>query len=323
MIRLLFLTAVVILFTSATDKNFEKTSNGVLVKLKSTTGKTAKIIRLEVINDQIIRVVAAPTMSISDQKSLCAIERSGSNPVFSVAEVKDKVVISTSKIKATVSLRTGQIIFTDTENKVILKEPSDGGNSFTPVTVEGSKGYTIQQIFESPDDEAFYGLGQHQSDEFNYKGLNEVLYQYNTKVAVPFIVSSRNYGILWDNYSLTRFGDPRDYSDLNIFRLYDNKGNEGGLTATYYDESDTNKIYVQRKESTIDYEDLTTIKKLPEGVPLGKSKVTWKGSIEPGETGLFHFKLYYAGYIKLFINNELIVPETVENSMESKHLQVR
>ena len=309
MIRLLFLTSVMILFASATDKNFEKTSNGVLVKLKGTTGKTAKVIRLEVINDQIIRVVAAPKMSISDQKSLCAIERSGSSPVFSVTEGKDKVVISTSKIKATVSLVTGQIIFTDTENKVILKEPSDGGNSFTPLTVEGSKGYTIQQIFESPADEAFYGLGQHQSDEFNYKGLNEVLYQYNTKVAVPFIVSSRNYGILWDNYSLTRFGDPRDYSDLNIFRLYDNKGNEGGLTATYYDESDTSKIFVQRKESTIDYEDLTTIKKLPEGVPLGKSKVTWKGSIEPGETGLFHFKLYYAGYIKLFINNELVVPE--------------
>ena len=309
MIRLLFLTAVVILFSSTTDKNFEKTGTGVLVKLKSTTGKTAKVIRLEIINDQIIRVVAAPTTSISDQKSLCAVERSGSNPVFSVAEGKDKVVISTSKIKASVSLITGQIIFTDNDNKVILKEPSDGGNSFTPVTVEGSKGYAMQQIFESPDDEAFYGLGQHQSDEFNYKGLNEVLYQYNTKVAVPFIVSSRNYGILWDNYSLTRFGDPREYSDLNIFRLYDSKGNEGGLTATYFNESDTDKIYVQRKESTIDYEDLTTIKKLPEGVPLAKSKVTWKGSIEPGETGLFHFKLYYAGYIKLFINNELVVPE--------------
>ncbi len=308
MIRLLFLTAV-ILFASATDKNFEKTSNGVLVKLKSTTGKTAKVIRLDIINDQIIHVVAAPTMSISDQKSLCVIERSGSNPVFSFTEGKDKVAISTSKIKASVSLRTGQIIFTDPENKVIIKEPSDGGNSFTPVTVEGSKGYTIQQIFESPDDEAFYGLGQHQSDEFNYKGLNEVLYQYNTKVAVPFIVSSRNYGILWDNYSLTRFGDPREYSDMNIFRLYDMNGKEGGLTATYYDESDSSKIFVRRKESSIDYEDLTTIKKLPEGVPLGKSKVTWKGSIEPGETGLFHFKLYYAGYIKLFIDNELIVPE--------------
>ena len=171
MIRLLFLTAVMILFASATDKNFEKTSKGVLVKLKSTSGKTAKIIRLDVINDQVIRVVAAPTMSISDQKSLCVIERSGSNPVFSVTEGKDKVVISTSKIKATVSLITGQVIFTDTENKVILKEPSDGGNSFTPLTVEGSKGFTIQQIFESPDDEAFYGLGQHQSDEFNYKGF--------------------------------------------------------------------------------------------------------------------------------------------------------
>ena len=67
----------------------------------------------------------------------------------------------------------------------------------------------------SPDDEAFYGLGQHQADEFNYKGKNEELFQYNTKVSVPFIVSNKNYGILWDSYSLCRFGDPRDYAQLS------------------------------------------------------------------------------------------------------------
>jgi len=309
MTRLLLLTAVFLLFSSSSDKTWEKTSNGVVINLKSEGDKTAKLIKLEVINEQIIHVVATPNGSFSEQKSLTAIERPASNPAFEVEADKDNLVLSTSKINAMISLTTGQIVFSDKNKNVILKESANGAKSFTPVTVEGTKGYTIQQIFESPDDEAFYGLGQHQSDEFNYKGLNEVLYQYNTKVSVPFIVSNRNYGILWDNYSMTRFGDPRDYSDLDLFRLFNTKGEEGGLTATYYNESDTSKVYVQRKESTIDYENLSTIINFPKGVPLDRSKVVWNGKIEPKETGLFHFKLYYAGYIKVFINNELVVPE--------------
>lgn len=292
MTRLLLLTAVFLLFSSSSDKTWEKTSYGVVINLKSEDDKTAKLIKLEVINEQIIHVVATPNGSFSEQKSLTAIERPASNPAFEVEADKDNLVLSTSKINAMISLTTGQIVFSDKNKNVILKESANGAKSFTPVTVEGTKGYTIQQIFESPDDEAFYGLGQHQSDEFNYKGLNEVLYQYNTKVSVPFIVSNRNYGILWDNYSMTRFGDPRDYSDLDLFRLFNTKGEEGGLTATYYNESDTSKVYVQRKESTIDYENLSTIINFPKGVPLDRSKVVWNGKIEPKETGLFHFKLY-------------------------------
>ena len=43
--------------------------------------------------------------------------------------------------------------------------------------MEGTKGYTLRQVFESEDEEGLYGLGQHQSDEFNYKGKNEELFQ--------------------------------------------------------------------------------------------------------------------------------------------------
>jgi alpha-D-xyloside xylohydrolase len=93
-------------------------------------------------------------------------------------------------------MNTGTVIFTDKNGKVILQERSIGEKSFVPRTIDSTNGYTLSQIFESPDDEVFYGLGQHQSDEFNYKDRNEVLYQYNTKVSIPFVVSNKNYGIL-------------------------------------------------------------------------------------------------------------------------------
>jgi alpha-D-xyloside xylohydrolase len=300
---------MVLLLGACSQQVWEKTSNGVLLHPKSKTEKSAKAIRLEVVNDQIIRVVASPTDQFSTSKSLCVVDQSSAPTKFEVAEQNDSIILSTSKIKAKVSIETGSVVFYDENSKLILQEKANAGKSFAPITVEGTSGYSFSQVFESPDDEAFYGLGQHQSDEFNYKGRNEILFQYNTKVSVPFIVSNKNYGLLWDNYSVTKFGDPRDYSEMNLFKLYNLKGEEGGLSGIYYTNSDTNQVFVNRNESAIDYENLTTIKKFPEGFKFSNSTIVWKGQIEPNESGEFHFKLYYAGYTKVYIDNELAVPE--------------
>ena len=306
--KILFLSMAVLFLASCSQKAWEKTSMGVLIHPTSKFEKGAQTIALEVINEQIIRVVASPTDEFSKAKSLCVVENAARPVKFDVVEKNDSIILSTSKVKAKVSLVTGEVKFYDQNNQVILSERKDG-KSFSPITVEGTTGYSFSQIFESPDDEAFYGLGQHQSDEFNYKGKNESLYQYNTKVSVPFVVSNKNYGILWDNYSLTKFGDPRDYDDLNQFTLYNEKGEEGGLSAIYYTNADTGQVYVNRNEMTVDYENLTTIKNFPEGFVFNNSAIVWKGQIEPKESGEFHFKLYYAGYTKVYINDDLIVPE--------------
>ena len=306
---ILFLTVLALLFSGCTKKAWEKTSNGVILYPGDKSDNNCQVIRLDVMGNKIIHVTASPTSQFSTSKSLCVMEPDTLVPNFNVEELNDTLILSTEKIKARVSLKTGAIFFTDENNHAILRERSQNGKAFIPISVEGTNGYTFSQVFESPDDEAFYGLGQHQSDEFNYKGLNEVLYQYNTKVAVPFLVSNKNYGILWDNYSLTKFGDPREYSDLDIFKLYDSKGAEGGLSAFYYQGSDTGNLIVSRKESSVDYENLTTVKNFPEGFRFNNSNIVWNGEFEPKESGLFHFKLYYAGYIKVYINGELIVPE--------------
>ncbi|MCJ7448417.1 MAG: DUF5110 domain-containing protein [Bacteroidales bacterium] len=307
--NILFIAVLTFLFASCHQNVWEKTKDGVIIHLKDKTGNGTRMLKLEPVSDQIIHVMASPAAGLSKEKSLCVIDNAPSGIKFDVTGSDDTVILATSKIKAVILLPEGQIVFKDKSNNILLREPEGGGKTFSPVSVEGADGYSMRQVFESPDDEAIYGLGQHQSDEFNYKGLNESLFQYNTKVSVPFLVSNKNYGILWDNYSLTKFGDPRDYSQISLFRLYDKNGEEGGLTATYYLNSDTNKIYVQRKESSIDYENLTTIRNFPAGVPFYRSTIVWSGKIEPGETGNYHFKLYYAGYTKLYIDNELVVPE--------------
>ncbi|SHF35960.1 TIM-barrel domain-containing protein [Dysgonomonas macrotermitis] len=306
----LFLVALLVpaLFFSCKSSSYTKTEDGVIVSLKEQAN-SAKSVRLQVINDDVIRVTATPTGKFSDKKSLITVFESTQKQGWDVVEKDSTVSIKTATTIATVSLTTGEVVFTDLNGNVLLSENKGGGKSFTDIEVEGKKAYTFRQVFESPDDEAFYGLGQHQADEFNYKGKNEILFQYNTKVSVPFVISSKNYGILWDNYSLTKFGDPNDYQDLNQFRLYDKNGKEGSLTATYLVNGDPKQVFVERSENKIDYENLETVENFPKDFPFNNSRITWEGELEAKESGIHRFILYYAGYTKVYINDEEVVAE--------------
>ena len=152
------------------------------------------------------------------------------------------------------------------------------------------------------------------------KGKNEDLFQYNTKVSVPFVLSNKNYGLLWDSYSYCRFGNPNDYLQLNrAFKLYDRQGKAGHLTGTYVDKEGKRIV---RAEDSIYYEygtpaksaialktDHGGIKNLPQGFNLQGANVVYEGFIEAPKTELYQFILYYAGYIKVYIDGQEVVPE--------------
>lgn len=303
-----------LLFGACSGKVYEETGQGVIVKVQQKDGTGVRLVRLQVMGDKLIHVSATPDKKFADPQSLVVIPQAGQAP-FTVSQQGDTITVSTDDVCASVLVSTGEVWFTDDEGSLILRENKGGGKTFTPIEVEGTKGYTIRQVFESPDDEAFYGLGQHQADEFNYKGKNEELFQYNTKVSVPFIVSNKNYGILLDSYSLCRFGNPNDYSQLGeVFKLYDKDGKEGALTGTYVPAKGSDAEILVRREDSLYFEhlvrgDLEHVVNLPEDFPFYGSKVTYEGSIEPSESGEFKFILYYAGYTKVYIDGKLVVPE--------------
>ena len=59
--------------------------------------------------------------------------------------------------------------------------------------------------FASPEDEYLFGLGQFQDGYSNVRGLSRRLTQVNTQISIPMLISSKGYGILWNNYGLTEF----------------------------------------------------------------------------------------------------------------------
>ena len=300
-IAVLLLSALIV--SGADAAGYTPVKDGVVV---STSGGD---VRLKVINDKIIRVSATPGDKFPEDASLVVLPVKGT-PKYTVTESDGNVNIITSEIKAVVSEKSDAVTFFDKSGKKILQERQNG-RAFSPIKVEGTDGYTVQQTFESlNDNEGLYGLGQHQANEFNYKGKNEELFQYNTKVSVPFIVSTDNYGLLWDSYSLCRWGRPDDYKQLgDVFKLYDKNGKEGALTGTYIGADGKELI---REEPLIYFEhlirgDLGHVVNLPRDFNFWNSHVTFEGEIEPQESGEFEFILYYSGYQTVYIDNKKVV----------------
>ena len=75
-------------------------------------------------------------------------------------------------------------------------------------TDAGTKGYRVAAMFDSPADEHYYGLGQQQKGWMDLRDHQIRCWHDYTAiggqdVCVPFMVSSRGYGLVWDNPSKT------------------------------------------------------------------------------------------------------------------------
>ena len=354
--RIILATIALTCFAVAAAMAADEKTNGNIVTIRPDGGQ-AKVIQLEVINDNIIRVRATSKDELPVKpQSLMIVPQQSYQGDFTVKEVEARksgpiihpayVYVKAKNVWARVTKENGRMRFSDGNDTPLI----EGGYKFWDYTVperelggnvpeEQKHGLSWQMKFFSRADEAFYGLGQHQSEEFNMKGKNEDLFQYNTKVSIPFVLSNKNYGILWDAYSYCRFGNPHDYLQLNrAFKLYDKHGNPGHLTGTYTDRFGKTLV---RDEDSLYYEygtpakseiarktDNGGIKNLPQGFSLAGANVIYEGFIEPiGNSQLsndnsqlsndnsqlsiinYQFILYYAGYIKVYIDGSEVVPE--------------
>ncbi|HYX08034.1 MAG TPA: hypothetical protein VE912_14990, partial [Bacteroidales bacterium] len=206
------------------------------------------------------------------------------------------ITLSTVNIKAVLSLESGRVQIQDSLGNVKLAELPQGGKTFTPETIDGKQFYSVRQQFQSPDDEAFYGLGQHQNNVMNYKGKDVDLTQYNIVAVVPYLVSSRNYGILWDNYSISKFGDPRPYNNISSLNLLNADGEPGGLTAKYYNNRDfRGEPALTKEDSIINYKYLQDQKKFPEAFKMDQGSVEWE--------------VIFSRTILVLINSALFLPD--------------
>lgn len=251
---IVFLSIFCIIHSSRAQKkykDFEVNNNTVILNINQHK------LAITVIDDAIMQVRYTHANSFSTKKSLYIEKVSSSKKNFNVKDEKGLVVISAPKITAKINKKTGRVAFFDQYGKSILTEKVNGGKSFKPTTFENYPTQNVQQQFDSPVDEVIYGLGQHQDRLLNIKGYDLDLYQHNTEVYIPFFLSTKGYGLLWNNLSYTKFNFPDSIVAISGKQLFDKSGQQGGLSVQLFKdevfkelsqaEATTNKIEVERE----------------------------------------------------------------------------
>lgn len=285
---------------------YEKTEKGVVLYTDPAYTGSSKLVELQVITPRIIRVLSAPGRVETPSESLITVYPAAATAPFDLSEQGSELVLKTSALTVTVQRTTGQVRFFDNSGQLLLTEKHSSSAQFKSVIHEGKALLQVTQEFEGAADEAWYGLGQHQDGVYNYRNRQVYFFQNNTEVAIPFLLSSRQYGLLWHNYSLTTAGDLRAFHPLSALALTSKSGELGWLTASYYNADGTAPV-VERAESAIAMEFLGDSKQVfPDVFHPAKGKVIWEGKIASGFTGLHQLRLTYGGTIRLWINGELI-----------------
>ena len=279
-----------ILFTSKTSVGIQKT-------------------RLSFISEDVVRITSTVNDKFSIEKSLITVDSPGTFSQFKVVENDSIIEVSTPKLLILYDKNNGHLQFLDEDKKPLLKETVANARQFEKA-IDSSDLYKIRQIFESPEDEAFYGLGHHQHGYVNYKNKDVELAQHNIVAVVPFLYSSKNYGILWDNYSITKFGDPRNYENINSLQLKDKYGKLGGLTMTSFKN---NKQVAESVANTIDFEYLETPSYLKLPPTSEVDKIVYEGSFTSLNPGTQKFLLYASSYFKVWIDGEMILDKWRQN----------
>jgi alpha-D-xyloside xylohydrolase len=163
-------------------------------------------LHVSVCGDSVIHVTASPhspAASSPVQPWLLEPAQSCPGAPFQFAQTADTVTLTTATLQLDFSLKWGNLTYRDSQHVVLLREGNAVPRTYESAEVNGEKTYHVTDRFSPDAIEAFYGLGQHQSGMFNYRGSTVELGQNNTDVAIPLLVSSKGYAILWNSASLT------------------------------------------------------------------------------------------------------------------------
>ncbi len=212
---------------------FSMESNDGAVVLVSETGSRLRIL---FVTEAIARISYTEGRLFRDKPSRMVTAQDRFQH-FRLTETGDELQIATPALVLRINRITGAIRYEDAEGRLFFREPERGGKWLTARRVERSvfsrdvevtlkasvdgaravvepvetvfdrEAFSAKLEFVFSEDEALFGLGSHEEGYGNLRGRSRELYQQNMKAVVPFLVSTRGYGVLLDCCSLMTFHD--------------------------------------------------------------------------------------------------------------------
>ncbi|MDR3692273.1 MAG: glycoside hydrolase family 31 protein [Fimbriimonas sp.] len=194
-------------------------------------------LRLEQCSEAIFRVRVTQRDFFLENQSLMILNQAVREPTWCIRESADTITLKAKRLSVQVDRQSLSLTWFDGDGHPLVREPDREAKQLAPILIERSLfddrasltedrtadgikarvdvvhkiedrwAYSTKTQFVFAEGEAIYGLGQHEEGILNYRGKSQYLYQQNMKVAMPAIVSTRGYGVLWDTSSLAAFHD--------------------------------------------------------------------------------------------------------------------
>ena len=154
----------------------------------------------------LVRVAAHLGLAHTAQPSLVIVARPQAI-AFEVQDAADELAMTGAGLRITVDKRSGALAFFAADGRLLTREREQAPIELKQVEIAGSPTYTLTQTFTLTPDESLYGLGQYDEPYMDYRGRDVLMVQTNIGIVVPFLVSTRRWGLLLDVYSKMTFRD--------------------------------------------------------------------------------------------------------------------
>jgi len=187
-----FLLFAVVIPCASQEVKVSQTNDGVLVQTAHDQ------LRITVCAPDVLHITAGPETAKASSPQQPWIVKECAGGKLTLEQAEKAATLKTTDLQVKIGLDSGGLTFQDGYGHPLLTEGIWSPFSTRRYNPGRSGLFSVLDMFQIPEDEAIYGLGQHQSGVLNYRGLDVSLGQNNTDVAVPLLISTRGYGVLWN-----------------------------------------------------------------------------------------------------------------------------
>ncbi len=196
--------------------SYRRLSNGVQIKL----GDTVKSIIFY--GPKTVRVNSHLGQNYWQHPSLVVIDQPDV-VAFDLEDTAGMLTLHSNALTIAIDKHSGALSFRDSSGRLYTRESASAPQHIEKVMIADAPSYEVSNTFSLKEDEAIYGFGfindteirQRSSDTLlNRRGQELSLIQTNVGIVIPVMMSTENYGILWDTYSVMTFKDDAEGATL-------------------------------------------------------------------------------------------------------------
>jgi alpha-D-xyloside xylohydrolase len=212
-VRLLFLSVLALLISCLSSSAAAQPDASAIKGVESDASAAwltlaDGILRIQPCAPNLVRITYAPGKTLPDLSNPWTLDNSCHTVPFDTRQSKDSVDILTAELTVSVDEVSSAVRISTIGGSTLLSEMTwPFPRKMTPVTTDGEATNSASVWLALTPEEHLYGLGQHQNGILNQRNLEIELSQDNTNVSVPFFLSSKGYGVLWNNGSVTRWNN--------------------------------------------------------------------------------------------------------------------